>query len=312
MLEQLDLFGRPDPNRVSQKENSCLDTREVQEALAGFPRLYLGTSSWAFPGWEGLVFEGEYKQPDLAKDGLRAYSKLALFRTVSLDRTYYRPMTEPEYRALASQVPEDFRFVVKAPRELLRQALASGTTTSFYQSFLEPTQRGLSSKLGVVLLQFPPGIGADFGSSFLGALSQFVRSLPKEIPFSLELRDEHLWGAKLSEALHGSQVSVCPSIHPKLPCPTQQLLTVPPRPDTALVFRWNLRPSLSFEDARNKFAPFSKLSLPDTKRREVLVNLVSRALEAGRSVYVTANNKAEGCSPLTLLRFLEELSSRKK
>ena len=75
----------------------------------------LGTSSWFFPGWRGLVYEGVHPQTALSKKGLGAYAQIPLLRTVSLDRTFYAPITTVEYARYAAQVPDHFSFVVKAP-----------------------------------------------------------------------------------------------------------------------------------------------------------------------------------------------------
>ena len=54
--------------------------------------MHLGTSSWTFPGWKGLVWDGHYSDTQLSKHGLAAYAQHPLFRTVTLDRTFYRPL----------------------------------------------------------------------------------------------------------------------------------------------------------------------------------------------------------------------------
>src|SRR4051812_11526178 len=77
--------------------------------------LHLGTSSWSFPGWKNLVWGGDYSEAILAKRGLAAYAGHPVLRAVSLDRSFYRPLSAIEYAAYAAQVPEHFRFVVKAP-----------------------------------------------------------------------------------------------------------------------------------------------------------------------------------------------------
>ena len=304
--DQLHLFSQPEQT-VSCAADSPLTTESARLALGRWPGLYLGTSSWTFPGWSELVYGGEYSKTVLADRGLRAYSNLGFFRTVSLDRTYYRPMSEQGYLHLASQVPQGFKFVVKAPRELLRPTTRGFDLAAFSREFLTPLTGGLGDKLGVILIQFPPGTAADYGRPFLGYLSRFLKGLPRSLTFSLEVRDEELLDSDLSEAMKGAPVSLCGSIHSSLPSPDQQLLKVPPTPEIPLVFRWNIRPSMAYEDAKGRFEPFREIQMEDIKRRELLVRLVKRALKAGRSVYVTANNKAEGCAPLTLLRFLEGL-----
>lgn len=102
-------------------------------------------------------------------------------------------------------------------------------------------------------------------------------------------------------------MSLCASIHPALPSPEQQLLAIPPTPGCPLVFRWNLRPSLEYRQAQADFRPFNSLKMPDPGRREGLAQLIARALRAGRQVYVTANNKAEGCAPLSLRALLDRI-----
>ena len=57
-------------------------------------KLHLGTSSWSFPGWNGLVYDGEFRATKLARDGLEAYAKHPQMRTVSIDRTFYAPIAE--------------------------------------------------------------------------------------------------------------------------------------------------------------------------------------------------------------------------
>ena len=142
VTDQLHLFAQPDET-VSCAAESPLTSDAARQALGRWPGLYLGTSSWTFPGWSELVYGGEYSKTVLADRGLRAYSDLGFFRTVSLDRTYYRPMSEQGYAHLASQVPDNFKFVVKAPRELLRPTTRGFDLAAFSREFLTPLAGGL-------------------------------------------------------------------------------------------------------------------------------------------------------------------------
>lgn len=289
--------------------DSPLGSAQVKELLAKWPRLYLGTSSWSFSGWKGLVYNGEHSPGELARHGLKAYTQFPLFRTVSLDRTYYRPMELSEYSDLAKQAPRDFRFIVKAPRELLQVGAGGIDVASFSRRFLKPMGEGLGERVGLVLLQFPPGSVKESTSPFVPGLKRFLSALPKEFFYSLEVREASLLGPALAEAIEGTTVSLCASIHSSLPGPDQQLLKVPPNPGTPILLRWNLRPSLAYQEAKDLFAPFNRIQSEDPARRKLLAKLARRALEAGREVYMTANNKAEGCAPLSMLHLLEELSS---
>ena len=303
---QLHLFGEPGPAVAG---DSPLASARVKALLRKWPRLYLGTSSWSFSGWKGLVYRREHSAGELARHGLKAYAQIPLFRTVSLDRSYYRPMELSEFSDLAKQVPKEFRFIVKAPRELLQVTAGGIDSENFSRRFLKPMGEGLGERVGLVLLQFPPGSVKDSASPFVPSLKRFLSALPKDFSYSLEVREESLVGPALAEAIQGTTVSLCASIHSSLPSPDQQLLKVPPNPGTPILLRWNLRPSLAYQEAKDLFAPFQQIQSEDLVRRRLLAQLAQRALEAGREVYMTANNKAEGCAPLSMLYFLEELSS---
>ena len=70
----------------------------LQTLASSLPeRVRLGTSSWTYPGWSGLVWDGDYPDAQLSKEGLTAYAQHSLMRTVSLDRGFYRPLTEGQY-----------------------------------------------------------------------------------------------------------------------------------------------------------------------------------------------------------------------
>ena len=85
---QLDLFGEeepaPEPTGVSAHPAGD-DLVELGRRLPS--NLYLGTSSWNFPGWKGLVYGARSPDKHLSAEGLPAYSRHPLFGSVGLDRT---------------------------------------------------------------------------------------------------------------------------------------------------------------------------------------------------------------------------------
>ena len=47
---------------------------DVLEIAAGLPpQIRLGTSTWSFPGWKGIVYGDDYSNSKLSRDGLTAY-----------------------------------------------------------------------------------------------------------------------------------------------------------------------------------------------------------------------------------------------
>ena len=71
----------------------------------------------------------------------QALAQHPLMRTVSVDRTFWRPLTATQYAQMAAQVPEDFRFLLKCPN-LVTDALLRGDDglgQSDNPAFLSPT-----------------------------------------------------------------------------------------------------------------------------------------------------------------------------
>jgi hypothetical protein len=119
--EQLPLFpmgSAATASRDASADRASLDLRfeQLQQVAAALPpTLRMGTSSWSFPGWRGIVYPGSSSTSQLAREGLRDYAKHPLLRTVGIDRTYYAPVTNEEWDRYASQLPDDFVCCIKAP-----------------------------------------------------------------------------------------------------------------------------------------------------------------------------------------------------
>ncbi len=72
--------------------------------------------------------------------------------------------------------------------------------------------------------------------------------------------------------------------------------------------RWLLARYLTYDGAKDRYAPFTKIVDDDPVNRATVVSLLRAALGAGRNAWVIANNKAEGSAPLTIERIAEELA----
>lgn len=274
--------------------------------------VYLGTSSWAFPGWRGLVYEGSVTRELLARHGLTAYAHHPLLRAVGIDRSWYAPLPVSAFVDYAQQVPADFRFLVKAHRQCTSPRLddaRSGCTLNPHcldagytaQAVVAPYCEGLGARAGALLFQFTPGSAAALGGAgvFVEKLHRFLDALPPGPCYAVEVRDESVLGAAYFHALAATGVRHCLSLHPRIGLERQLrgLATLPPGP---LIARWNLHPDFHYEAARQAFSPFDALRRPDVQRRTSLARQCVRSLSAGQECLIIANNKAEGCAPLTL------------
>lgn len=247
------------------------------------PNLRLGTASWVYPGWCGLVYE----RPSLA-----GYVSHPLFGCVALDRNFYSELREADYRSYAQQVPADFRFLVKAPRPLVDPSSPLYLDSEWaLRHFLEPACGGLGDKLGVAHFFFPPGVHA--------ALEPFFELLDGcGCALSYEVRQPlSCWTQGVSRAWN---------VFPGLGWPQ-------PQSGPLRIVRWNLRPQApeipwNLKTAAARYLPFAQIRDPDLETRRRVAAQVLEWLNQGWPVWVLVNNKAEGCAPLSLRLLTEELA----
>lgn len=289
-------------------------------------RLFLGTSSWYFPGWAGLVWAREYPQALLSREGLPAYAAHPLLRTVSLDRAFYRPLDALTYARLAAQVPESFRFVVKAPQLLCDATVretGSGAPQAPNPMFLDPRfalescaaplVQGLGARLGALVLQVSPlpARWLDAPAEWLDRLAAVCRTLRAALPppalLAVEVRDAELLTPELARVLKTEGVRCCLGLHARLPQVQDQLPLQRAMWPGDLVCRWNLHRGLRYAQARERWEPFDRLQAPDPATRKTLATVIKATLEAGHRAFVTINNKAEGSAPESVRELAQAL-----
>jgi len=272
--------------------------------------LYLGTSSWSFPGWEGIVYDRKVSQSVLARHGLAAYAQHPLFSTVCIDRTYYGPISKAEFADYADAVPEHFRFVVKA-HEMLTRIRTKDDPTSLNPQFLDvsyameevigPCLQGLGKRAAVLLLQFPPQ-RVDSVDGFSEKLQSFLGKLPRDLLYAIELRNRELLSDSYIQAIREVGACHCFNVHPTMPSLEEQVRRVDATSSPVVVVRWMLSRHRTYEEAQDAFYPFNELAEPDAGSRKAIATLCRNANRA----FVIVNNKAEGSAPLSLIRLAEE------
>lgn len=289
-------------------------------------RCHLGTSSWHFPGWAGLTWDRPYPESLLSRQGLAAYARHPLLRSVSLDRAFYRVLAAAEYAQLARQVPQDFRFVVKAPAALtdaVSREAGSGRPQADNPHFLDPALAlqgcvqpaldGLGERLGVIVFQLSPlpahWLGA--GQPLLPPLERLWQAVMPALQgralAALELRDATLLTPALAAQLKAHGVRAVLGLHSRLPPIEAQLPMQRATWPGDLVCRWNLQRGQRYAQARDAWAPFDRLLAPDPGTRAELARVARATLDAGYSAYITINNKAEGSAPHSVIELARAL-----
>jgi uncharacterized protein YecE (DUF72 family) len=312
----MELFGAPAAFERVAPAAVDASMRALAESLPA--HVLLGTSSWAFPGWEGLVYARSERADRLSKHGLSAYAQHPLLRAVGLDRTFYAPIARDDFAAYRACVPAHFRFVVKAHAAVTTPGgLARMRTPDTIDRFLDaayatdavvsPAVEGLGDALGVLLFQFPPLAPRSRAlASFPDRLEHFLGRLPPDVPYAVEVRNASLLDDATIPRYRGALVSGGAThaftVHPTMPAVREQAerLGDDVWAHGPVVVRWMLRPDQEYESAREAWAPFRALAAPDIGTRTDVADLVQTLAEAHHPVLVIANNKAEGSAPLTL------------
>jgi uncharacterized protein YecE (DUF72 family) len=341
VAEQLGLFG--DAPRSSKE----LVGAEIPEEVKGLGQrlgrgVHLGTSSWSFPGWRGLLWGEEYSEQVLARRGLATYARHPLLRTVGIDRTHYAPIDAAAYAGYAAVVPEGFRFLAKAHEACTlavypshpRYGASRGQVNPLFfdaayarDHVVAPFVEGLGATAGPLVFQLAQQPIETLGGTprrFAEKLYRFLRELPRGPLYAVEVRNAQLLTADYRAALKAAGVVHCINSIPQMPPPlSQPLPEVAARQEAggvgggglhggagaALVIRWLLAPQHTYEGAREAFFPFNQLLEPDVSVRRQVAQLVRAAERRGIPVWVIANNKAEGSAPLTLLELARELDA---
>ncbi len=323
---QLDLFGlEPAPQEPHPVLPAAPDPH-WRELAGRLPlEVHLGTSSWHFPGWARLVYDRVADVRVLGREGLRAYAQHPLLGCVGLDRTFYAPMTAEEFGHYADQVPARFRFVVKAPMACTAVTLRTGVSAQpvanprfldpgfAVERFVRPCLEGLGSRAGALVFQFPP-VGRDHTrepARFAEALQAFLERLPRGPLYAVEVRDHALVCPDYLAALRSGGAYHCIGLHPRMPVASEQAREAGVDHDGPLIVRWNLHAGFAYEEAKARYAPFTRLVDEDVPNRVALARLALAAAARGDPAYIVANNKAEGSAPLTLLKLAEQIVARR-
>jgi uncharacterized protein YecE (DUF72 family) len=324
---QLDLFGgglapAPRPSEEATRlEREHAEARAIAERVPKNVRF--GTSSWSFPDWAGIVYSRVARESELAREGLREYSRHPLLTTVGIDRSYYAPIPERDLVRYAEQLPPAFPCSAKAPEAVTsaaRPSRAGGrpgeanpdflNARLFADETLAPFREVFREHTGPFLLQFPPAPRALKlpPPVFAERLERFLADLPKDFRYAVELRDPELLTANYRAALAAHGAAHVYNYVTAMPMPARQAEVVPLESASFAVIRLLLPPGTTYGE-RRMLKPFSRLADPDEEMRRQVVSLARAAADTGIPVSVLVNNKAEGCSPLTIRALAELLGS---
>lgn len=159
-------------------------------------KVLTGTSGYAFKEWKGPFYPEGLHDDEM----LRYYG--TQFPTVEVNNTFYRLPKEHVLQEWASQVPDEFRIVIKASQRITHHARLKEEGASALEFLLKNTAV-LGDKLGVILFQCPPHLKKD-----LGRLQRFCDLLPPERRFTFEFRHPSWFEDDVVAELRGRDIAL--------------------------------------------------------------------------------------------------------
>ena len=158
-------------------------------------RLFTGTSGFAYKEWKGSFYPADL--PDAKM--LAFYAEH--FGSVEINNTFYRMPNEKLLLDWAERVPADFKFVLKASRQITHIKRLKETQPVEY--FLEKSTV-LGARRGPLLFQLPPNMKKD-----LERLQAFLPLLPADARAAFEFRHASWFEDDVFEALRARNAALC-------------------------------------------------------------------------------------------------------
>ena len=158
--------------------------------------LYAGTSGYSYKEWKGRF----YPEKIAPKDMLGYYA--SRLHAVELNNTFYRMPQPGMIESWKAQVPENFRFSVKAPQVIthFRRLKDAGPQTRI----MLKTVSALEERLGAVIFRMPEDMKKD-----LKRLETFLKVLPAETPAVFDFRHPTWFDDEVVELLRVALVQRC-------------------------------------------------------------------------------------------------------
>ncbi len=273
--------------------------------------LRIGTCSWKYDSWQGIVYSSKSKINYLEEYG-------AIYNTVEIDQWFWSLFDDiiklPEERTVkeySNSVPDDFKFTIKVPNSI--------TLTHFYPSknsktlrpnshFLDPDLfhkflkclEPMSGRVGALMLQFEYLNRQKMNSQaeFIDRITAFLETVEHKYPVCLEIRNPNYLNKSYFECLTKNKVS-----HVLL-----QGYYMPPIRDVFKKFEDYLGSTVIIRlhgPDRKKIeeitaGDWSKIVLPKDEKLSWLPSIVTYLLEREVDIYINVNNHFEGSAPLTI------------
>jgi uncharacterized protein YecE (DUF72 family) len=156
----------------------------------------VGTSGYSYKEWKGTFYPSDLPAAKM----LPFYAQH--FGSVEINNTFYRMPEAKTIEKWSSEVPDGFRFVLKAPQRITHQKKLAGAEDEVRQ-FLEVASM-LGPKLGPLLFQLPPYLKKETAK-----LRDFLALIPHGWRVALEVRHDSWCDDEIYALLREHDVPLC-------------------------------------------------------------------------------------------------------
>ena len=286
--------------------------------------VYVGTSSWKYAGWRGMLYDegryvwrGKLSEARFERQCLAEYAEV--FQTVCVDAAYYKFPDRRYLDGMTSQVPPNFLFAFKVTDEITvrnfsnlpRFGVRAGKPNEnflnadlFASAFLgscEPFKRNI----GLIMFEFSRLYPADFarGRDFVGALDQFLEKIPKGWPYGVEIRNKHFLHPDYFAMLRRHGAAHIFNSWSEMPSVGEQMDLADSVTNPNLCgARFLLKPSRKYQEAVDLFSPYNEVKDPNAAARAAAAKLIRQGIRSGgeRKTFIYVNNRLEGNALVTI------------
>ena len=315
-----------------------LETFRRRVAELASEGIYVGTSSWKYEGWLGLIYSPEkymryFKEgpPKILKGRfektcLTEYAQT--FKTVCLDAGFYQFPSQQMLEGYLSQVPSDFRLSLKVTEDITvlrfpnlpRYGSRAGQANPhfldsdlFIASFLGPLTP-YREQIGTIIFEFSHFHPGDWerGREFVEALDEFLGKLPKGWDYSIEIRNESLLHPRYFEVLKKHNVAHAFNSWSRMPSVVEQVRIAGEETADFVTARFLLKPGRTYEQAVKSFQPYREIKDANEEARTGIKQLLGKAcFTRTRKRYIYVNNRLEGSAPWTISAVLEAMAAER-
>jgi uncharacterized protein YecE (DUF72 family) len=270
-----------------------VDHRAPQCKMPSMAEIHLGTSAFTAAGWEGSFYPAGMKSADY----LTYYA--TKFDSVEVDSTFYRTPAASTVTGWNRKTPENFIFAAKVPQAITHEKVLVDADDDF-KHFVEMMDL-LGDKLGPMLLQFPYFNRSVFtaGSQFLARLKPFLKKLPKDHKFAIEIRNKAWLDMAFGDLLREHGVALALQDQAWMPMPWEYKID-PITADFTYV-RW-----LGDRKGIEKLTKtWDKTIIDRTPQLKGWADFLQPIKKRGVTIFAYANNHYAGHGPATIEKFLE-------